>query len=308
MSEFKVALIDSNGFTPDSHARLVIMPAADSELHWPILSLDTPVLLDTQDAVHVGTVKIYDFPISEVEWVNGIPADGTKLFTLSTSNRIAELEAENLVLRGHIRTSEAIDWSLSADEISKQFRAMVLDVEKANRFSNQLADMIEPLEKEVIELREKLSKLSDINLIHAAILRGELPMITWRQHCAISGPVPNTEEVQLAEIVRLRQRLAEIEQQKPVGYFQKHPMTGIYEEATDGTPFYARPLRLHLLNIDDIQDKTILKIVDAFWRRVTPKDTSAPENIVSITAMRTALMWVDMDRNQAVDSEGGHCD
>ena len=74
------------------------------------------------------------------------------------------------------------------------------------------------------------------------------------------------------------------------------------------------------LNIDEITDKTILKIAGAFWRRVTPKNTPMPEEIVSITAMRTSLMWIDMDRYEAVelaknlppvfaiDSEGGHCD
>jgi len=75
------------------------------------------------------------------------------------------------------------------------------------------------------------------------------------------------------------------------------------------------------LNIDDISDKTILKIVGAFWRRAVPREIPLPESIVSITAMRTSLMWIDMDRYEAVelgennqpvvfavDSEGGHCD
>jgi hypothetical protein len=74
------------------------------------------------------------------------------------------------------------------------------------------------------------------------------------------------------------------------------------------------------LNIDHISDKTILKIVGAFWRRAVPKEIPLPESIVSITAMRTSLMWIDMDRDEAVefaknqpvvfavDSKGGHCD
>lgn len=59
------------------------------------------------------------------------------------------------------------------------------------------------------------------------------------------------------------------------------------------------------LNIDDISDETILKIVGAFWRRAVPREIPQPESIVSITAMRTSLMWIDMDRNADVDSEGG---
>lgn len=73
---------------------------------------------------------------------------------------VRQMQSERDELRGPIRTSEAIDWSLPADEISRQYRAMVLDVERANAeakkagdFSSQLADMIEPLETEVIELR-----------------------------------------------------------------------------------------------------------------------------------------------------------
>lgn len=47
-------------------------------------------------------------------------------------------------LRGTVRTSEAIDWSLTADEISRQYRAMALEVE---RLREELAESNDKLEK-----------------------------------------------------------------------------------------------------------------------------------------------------------------
>lgn len=67
---------------------------------------------------------------------------------------VRQMQEERDRLRGPVCASEAIDWSLNADEIGKQYRAMALDLEQANNFSTQLANMTEPLEKEVIELRD----------------------------------------------------------------------------------------------------------------------------------------------------------
>lgn len=63
---------------------------------------------------------------------------------------------------------------------------------------------------ELEELRENKRKLDNPAAIHAMMLRGVIPVPTWRQHVHLSGPVPNTEDEQLAEIVRLRELLAEI--------------------------------------------------------------------------------------------------
>jgi len=44
---------------------------------------------------------------------------------------LAEANALIETLRGPVRTSEAIDWALTADEISKQYRAMAIELESA---------------------------------------------------------------------------------------------------------------------------------------------------------------------------------
>ena len=48
--------------------------------------------------------------------------------------------------------------------------------------------------------------LLDSTVVHAAMLRGTIAKISWRQHCHLTGEVFNGEEAQLAEIIRLRER------------------------------------------------------------------------------------------------------
>lgn len=54
-----------------------------------------------------------------------------------------------------------------------------------------------------------VAKLQDPTAVYVAMLRGEIAKITWRQMVHLSGPVPNTADEALAEIVRLR---AEVKQ------------------------------------------------------------------------------------------------
>ena len=64
---------------------------------------------------------------------------------------------------------------------------------------------------DIIELINKAeaaeATLQDSALLHAAMLRGTVPRLSWRQLCHLSGEVYNGEEAQLAEIVRLREEL-----------------------------------------------------------------------------------------------------
>lgn len=55
-----------------------------------------------------------------------------------------------------------------------------------------------------VEYAVALSALNESGKVYYAMLRGEIPKLTWRQMVHLSGPVPNTADEALAEITRLR--------------------------------------------------------------------------------------------------------
>jgi hypothetical protein len=63
-----------------------------------------------------------------------------------------------------------------------------------------LAESLAELERTKISLR-------DPAFVHAMMLRGEIAQIGWRNTCHLTGEVLNGEDMQLAEIVRLREEL-----------------------------------------------------------------------------------------------------
>lgn len=55
-----------------------------------------------------------------------------------------------------------------------------------------------------VEYAVAQSALDEPGKVYHAMLRGEIPKLTWRQMVHLSGPVPNTADEALAEITRLR--------------------------------------------------------------------------------------------------------
>lgn len=58
-----------------------------------------------------------------------------------------------------------------------------------------------------VEYAVAQSALNEPGKVYHAMLRGEIPKLTWRQMVHLSGPVPNTADEALAEIARLREEL-----------------------------------------------------------------------------------------------------
>lgn len=81
----------------------------------------------------------------------------------------------------------------------------------------------ERAEKAEAELQRLQDQLKDPVSVHINMLRGLIAKPTWRQMVHISGIVPNTEEEQLSEIVRLREQLSETVQIQKQHSGGKHP-------------------------------------------------------------------------------------
>jgi hypothetical protein len=102
-----------------------------------------------------------------------------------------------------------------------------------------------PLVAEVDRLRAEVEKLleslRDPNFVHTIMLRGVIAPIGWRRTCHLTGEVPNGEDVQLAEIVRLRQeaeslraRVAELEAAQAWRPIETAPFDGLIQLMVEG--------------------------------------------------------------------------
>jgi len=78
-------------------------------------------------------------------------------------------------------------------------------------FTELILELVTRAEAAEAELDTVKKALADPTNVHAFMLSGRIAKISWRQHCHLTGEVLNGEEVQLAEIVRLRERVMELE-------------------------------------------------------------------------------------------------
>lgn len=72
-----------------------------------------------------------------------------------------------------------------------------------------LRDWLKRAADEIESLQAQLASYKNSANVHASMLTGRIATISWRQHCHITGGVLNSEDAQLAEIVKLREELAE---------------------------------------------------------------------------------------------------
>ncbi len=96
---------------------------------------------------------------------------------------------------------DAIAWRWSEDPEQKRW----MDWKTDWTHHDKAKAMGYPVEYAVAQ-----SALNEPGKVYHAMLRGEIPKLTWRQMVHLSGPVPNTADEALAEIVRLRSEVKEL--------------------------------------------------------------------------------------------------
>lgn len=104
------------------------------------MSLDHAMPDETLEEVIQAAIKSYRSHIHSIRGQQISPSDSYESHVAwvawtkaqeRSKQEIDGLAKEVERLRSPIRTSEAIDWSLTADEISKQYRAMAIELESA---------------------------------------------------------------------------------------------------------------------------------------------------------------------------------
>jgi len=124
---------------------------------------------------------------------------------------------------------DAIAWRWSEDPEQKRW----MDWRTDWTHHDKAKDMGFPVEYAVAQ-----SALNEPGKVYYAMLRGEIPKLTWRQMVHLSGPVPNTADEALAEIARLREELKAAKQQQKEDKVLPNVPVYLLERQENGLSWY----------------------------------------------------------------------
>lgn len=144
--------------------------------------------------------------------------------------RVAELEAELSEYQGD-DARHCTDYNTAQKriaELESEIASLEEDVEFLARSDADNHNRAAAVEAQLAEIADTLK---DPEAVLSMMLKGTVANIGWRRQCHLTGEVLNGEDVQLAEIVRLREQLAKV--RELVGKWRRQDADRISIETLD---------------------------------------------------------------------------